>query len=241
MIDSEGAVDAVVNDLDSELDDDVLGLWRVIDDVRELCAEDDEAVVVDRVRDVLSELRSRHALIGDRDPRSGAFLPWDDDEGAVDRVIDEWRALGRDPGIGEVAWLGRTDAGTGVDAPQRTMLRDAPTMSSLTEVERIIDEVTAALLRSLEQTTIPISFVFVSLWRARAEWSQAEIWEAAERVVSRLADARAVFQSYDGETGTVRPWPDQAGAVARAAAEWRALGRNPSPTEIGSLTMRHGD
>ena len=40
------------------------------------------------------------------------FSAWDGDaEMIVDRVLRDWKQLGRDPGLGEVCWLALTDDG----------------------------------------------------------------------------------------------------------------------------------
>lgn len=93
--------------VDRELADDYVGLWTIPWHVRRYRPETTDEDVREIAEAVLGALVTAGTAIGDLDETTGIFEPWDVN-GAVAKVMSAWRRLGRDPNIGEVAWLART-------------------------------------------------------------------------------------------------------------------------------------
>lgn len=87
-----------------ELEDDYVGLWIVPWHVRRALPEANDDEIREISTAVLVALVTQDALIGDLDETTGSFTPWDTDT-AVNTALSAWLGLGRDPDIGEVAWL----------------------------------------------------------------------------------------------------------------------------------------
>ena len=90
-----------------ELDDDYVGLWKIPWHLRRALTGATDEEVHEIAEAVLEALLAADVAIGRLDETTGSFEPWDAHD-AVDNVMSAWRALGRDPNIGEVAWLART-------------------------------------------------------------------------------------------------------------------------------------
>ena len=92
--------------------DDACGLWQIVADVKRTCAVSDW----DEVRR-LAMTNIRPLLIGGYVEACALgldceFVPWPEQgEAAAARIDGEWRRLGRDPTVWEVAWLMNTDIG----------------------------------------------------------------------------------------------------------------------------------
>jgi hypothetical protein len=93
-----------------ELEEDHVGLWGVIDEIRRtLSAEDPE-----RLRQEVLALAQ--AVLAQPDVRVGVyhgdeFRLWSETGSeAVSRIDREWRALGRDPSINEIGWFSRVQS-----------------------------------------------------------------------------------------------------------------------------------
>ena len=88
-----------------ELDEDAVGLWKIAWHLRRALPSATATHVQELAEGVLRGLRATSVLVGDLDD-FGAFQEWDPDR-SIDEVMARWRQLGRDPNIGEVAWLVR--------------------------------------------------------------------------------------------------------------------------------------
>lgn len=98
---------SVAERVSRELDEDYVGLWVVFRHLRDsLMAQPAGADFRCLVQVVLTGLATAGARLGDLDANTGVFLPWPS-LGATERAIADCAALGRDPNIGEVAWLAR--------------------------------------------------------------------------------------------------------------------------------------
>ncbi len=97
----------VADKIRTELDDDYVGLWTVPWHLRRALPNASDDVVRDLAEAILGGLLGVGAVLGDLDGEAGAFIPWLP-SGALDVAMTAWRALGRDPNIGEVAWLARS-------------------------------------------------------------------------------------------------------------------------------------
>jgi hypothetical protein len=95
----------VIHDILNESQEDYVGLWSLVWNVRHEFADANVQKIKELVLITLQLLLSEYGLlIGDL--KQGKFLPWScTSSEAIARVDTEWRKLGRDPDIGEIAWL----------------------------------------------------------------------------------------------------------------------------------------
>ena len=87
-----------------ELKEDFVGLWTLAWHLRRELPGISEKALQELSEDVLRGLLRLGVELGEVDDETGIFLPWDR-VGALDRCMREWRSLGRDPNIGEIAWM----------------------------------------------------------------------------------------------------------------------------------------
>lgn len=96
-----------VGDLISrELDEDYVGMWVIPWHIRRRLGSADDELVQEVARAVLVGLSESAVRVGTLAEDSGVFTAWQASDG-VERALRGWSALGRDPNIGEVAWLAR--------------------------------------------------------------------------------------------------------------------------------------
>lgn len=98
----------VAESISRELDEDYVGLWVIPWLIRRRLTAATDVQVQELARAVLLGLSESAVRIGSLDADTGVFTPWPLGEG-LDRAFAEWRDLGRDPNIGEIAWLDRED------------------------------------------------------------------------------------------------------------------------------------
>jgi hypothetical protein len=100
---SEDVLEALVE----ECREDHVGLWRVLNAVRfDLGPKGPTEAQAMTLQLVRSLLRERGMQVGHPAPDGRHFVSWGlSPEQAVSRIEREWRALGREPNIGEVAWF----------------------------------------------------------------------------------------------------------------------------------------
>ena len=93
----------VIQSVLAESNEDFVGLWLLVRRMREEFL--DRSHIRDLVLSALEVLLSEYGLlIGDF--KQDEFLPWRcTPSEAVNRVDTEWQSLGRDPDVGEIAWL----------------------------------------------------------------------------------------------------------------------------------------
>jgi hypothetical protein len=97
----------VLESLIEECHEDHVGLWRIVNAVRfdlgSTTPHQTRELTLDLVRELLHE---RGMQVGHPAPDGRHFISWGlPPEQAVNRIGEEWSALGRDPNIGEVAWF----------------------------------------------------------------------------------------------------------------------------------------
>ena len=91
----------------SEVDDDYVGLWKLPWHLRRELREPSDFLVFELGEAILGALLKLGVAIGDLEGNSGTFVAWSQTE-TLDAAMTAWRSLGRDPNIGEVAWLARS-------------------------------------------------------------------------------------------------------------------------------------
>jgi hypothetical protein len=99
--------DDVLDSVAEECQMDHVGLWEIVDavrcDVGATSAAETRASSIRLVRRLLTE---RGMQVGHPSPDGRHFVSWDlPIDQAVNRIENEWSALGREPRIGEVAWF----------------------------------------------------------------------------------------------------------------------------------------
>jgi hypothetical protein len=104
--DEVAAAVAVAEKVSRELDEDYVGLWKLAWHLRRRIADLSDEAVRGLAASILEGLRESAVRVGSLSEESGIFTPWPADDG-IDRAMQAWAALGRDPNIGEIAWLAR--------------------------------------------------------------------------------------------------------------------------------------
>lgn len=98
-------MEQVLTEIGDELREDDVGLWVVVRALRDRSSDFEGTDVRLLAAHVCRALQSHGASLG-QFTAGGDFDVWPA-ESAVDRMLIEWCDLGRDPDIGEVAWLRR--------------------------------------------------------------------------------------------------------------------------------------
>ena len=96
----------VAADISRELDDDYVELWTLPRCIRSAWPNASERTVRFIATSALLALTSRDVVLGDLDGDTGSFSPWRVDN-PVEAAMAMWARLGRDPNMGEIAWLSR--------------------------------------------------------------------------------------------------------------------------------------
>ena len=101
-----------------EGEDDFVELRLVAEHVADLLRTSDLERIRDRTLAVIRQLLNEHLIVvGTLDPVSGELLVWEcSSDEAVERIDHEWRAIGRKPGLYEVACFRDTPSGQQVGA-----------------------------------------------------------------------------------------------------------------------------
>src|SRR5712671_5407400 len=97
----------VLESLVEECHEDHVGLWEIVNAVRfDLGSQDPIETRTITLRLIRSLLHERGMQVGHPVSDGRHFVSWDlPPERAVNRIENEWSALGREPNIGEVAWF----------------------------------------------------------------------------------------------------------------------------------------
>jgi hypothetical protein len=107
MTDSVTVAASVAILIHQELEDDYVGLWKLPWHIRRAYPAVADHQVQAIAAGILRALLARNVAIGNLDETTGDFDPWPLRD-AVECAMAAWRDLGRDPNIGEVAWLAST-------------------------------------------------------------------------------------------------------------------------------------
>ncbi len=99
--------DDVLESLADECREDHVGLWEIVNAVQlDLGSTNPVETRALTMRLVSSLLHERGIQVGQPAPDGRHFIAWNlPPDLAVNRIEQEWSALGREPDIGEVAWF----------------------------------------------------------------------------------------------------------------------------------------
>lgn len=105
------ALETIRDDLISECRDDFVGIWSVLWQVKNRIGTQDplelQRLTLELIHDLLE---TRTVQAGTFGPGGKQFRSWNvPPEQAVDAIKQEWDALGREPNIGDIAYLTTPD------------------------------------------------------------------------------------------------------------------------------------
>lgn len=113
MTKRESAVAGIVAaEISQELDEDYVEMWKLPRRIREEWPDASGREIRAVAEIALATLVEAGARLGDIDWQAGEFRPWPGG-GAVDRAMEAWVRLGREPNMGDIGWLDKPAA----DAP----------------------------------------------------------------------------------------------------------------------------
>jgi hypothetical protein len=98
-------LEQVVAEIENEVRDDDVGLWMVVRALRDRSSDFEGTDIRLLAAHVCRALQPYGVSMG-QFTADGDFDEWPA-ESSVDRMLIEWCDLGRDPDIGEIAWLRR--------------------------------------------------------------------------------------------------------------------------------------
>ncbi len=109
MTDHDDLATELVDVIRAELPHDYVGLWGVVMSARRLLGDGASEHVRELALDAIRRVLISGEAIAGHPTSDGRFAPWAVKPGdAIARIEREWAKLGRDPDIGEVAWLAGT-------------------------------------------------------------------------------------------------------------------------------------
>ncbi|MTD56096.1 hypothetical protein [Amycolatopsis pithecellobii] len=97
---------AVAEVISRELDEDYVGLWTLAWHLRRRLGSVSDVRIRELAEVILRGLAPSGVTVGDLSGETGIFDEWPEPAG-IERAISQWARLGRDPNIGEIAWLVR--------------------------------------------------------------------------------------------------------------------------------------
>jgi hypothetical protein len=99
-------LEAIKKEVLQECDEDHVGVWNVIRDVKEFMPHADSAMIQEVTVSVLNELLQHNMIAAGYPTDEGKFVIWQVPASLViEHIKKQWLCLGRDPDIGEVVWF----------------------------------------------------------------------------------------------------------------------------------------
>ena len=96
----------VLETLIGECESDHVGLWEIVDAVRNDLGVTDPSQVRKYTLGLIRQLFAKGVQVGHPARDGRQFIPWKlSPEQATARIEKEWSATGLEPGVGEVAWF----------------------------------------------------------------------------------------------------------------------------------------
>ena len=96
----------IVKDFMDEAQDDIVGLWEVINEARDRLGAS-AAGLKGASLEIVGLMLEAGFVAGDPPYSAGGYRPWPVQDRAyvLDRIDREWQALGREPNIPDIAWF----------------------------------------------------------------------------------------------------------------------------------------
>jgi hypothetical protein len=96
----------IARDFLEEVNDDYVGLWSLIQRVKDATPENLRSQVRETTLTILSNLFSNHLIQAGTFTTEGDFVKWNiSPEEVLERIKHEWQRLGHEPDIGDVVWF----------------------------------------------------------------------------------------------------------------------------------------
>lgn len=97
----------ILEDVLAECRDDYVGLWSIVRKVKNW--KKDASQILSATMSIVDELLRNHDVVAGTFEQA-TFCIWSQPiESILRKVEGEWRALGRDPDIGEIVWFKSAD------------------------------------------------------------------------------------------------------------------------------------
>jgi hypothetical protein len=105
--DFSAAREQAIEMLSEQAQDDYIGLWQIIGRVRKISPPGTDEELRNLVLEFVKDLLARGFQAVTLASSGPGCSPWpDQDPGSVaGRIESEWKALGREPNVGEIAWF----------------------------------------------------------------------------------------------------------------------------------------
>jgi len=103
---TQDQIKTLVKEFYSETLEDIVGLFSIIQEVRELSINDN--VVREETLHVVKALLAEGMVAGDPPYYPDGYKPWPDQDPSkvIDRIRSEWLQLGHTPDIPDIVWFG---------------------------------------------------------------------------------------------------------------------------------------
>jgi hypothetical protein len=113
---TKAQISAIVDDYVREAVSDYVGLWQICIRVRNDFKIEDKDQIRHITLNIIEEMLDRGLEAVNLASAGSGRLPWADQDhhSVINRISSEWRALGREPSVGDIVWFDNTDTGTRV-------------------------------------------------------------------------------------------------------------------------------
>lgn len=99
--------ESIIAEFQREAAVDFIGLWQLVRAVKDNLEQDESPAVQQLSLDLLKRILAAGFRVGDLSATGRVLEPWPDQrpDHVVARIRSEWDSLGREPNIGDIAWL----------------------------------------------------------------------------------------------------------------------------------------
>ena len=97
----------IVERFKKEAETDYIGLWEIIRAIKSVGKVTAEVELRDHALLVVRAMLATGFIVGFPTSKRPGFHPWEDQNLAyvLQRIDNEWKALGREPNIGDIVWF----------------------------------------------------------------------------------------------------------------------------------------
>jgi len=98
--------EAIKKEVLEECEEDHVGVWNVVRDVKQYMPKADETTVKETTISVLEELLQERKIAAGYPTKEGTFVVWEvPTTNVIDHIKAVWKCLGREPKMGEAVWF----------------------------------------------------------------------------------------------------------------------------------------